>query len=66
MSVDAVKMHSERNWDQEKFSGLMQQARRIHFDHFNGVTLKPQRRKQIRGVWHVWKFGKWRKESPHG
>lgn len=63
MSINAEQMHSERNWDKEKFAGLMQQGARIHFDHFGGLQLKPQKRRKIRGVVYVWKFGKWRKES---
>ena len=56
-------LHAKRpgEWKPEDITGLQAKYRRTHFDHFNGVKLRPQRRKRIRGVLYVWKFGKWRK-----
>lgn len=57
------EMDSKQNWTQEEINALKYKHRRTHFDHFHGLELKPQRRKKIGGVWHVWKFGKWRKDA---
>lgn len=65
MAVNAVKMHNERHWDEEKFAGLMQEARRTHFDHFPsiGVSLKCRQEgdtRVINGTAYVWFQGGWK------
>jgi len=54
-------MDSKKNWTQGEIDALKSKYRRTHFDHFNGLDLKPQRRKVVRGVVYVWKFGQWQK-----
>jgi hypothetical protein len=49
------------SWTQAQIDALKQKHSRTHFDHFRGLQLKPQRRLKIKGVWYVWKFGKWRR-----
>jgi len=56
-------MDSKREWTPGEIDGLKQKYSRTHFTHFTMPrTLKKQRRKVVRGVVYVWKFGKWRRE----
>lgn len=50
-------------WTQDNIDGLKRKYSRIHFDHFHGLELKPQKQRMIGGVLYVWKFGKWRKAN---
>ena len=59
--VDDMQSKRPGEWTQDDIHSLQSKYRRTHFDHFNGVQLKPQKKKKIKGVLHVWKFGRWRK-----
>lgn len=61
---DDLQAKRPGEWTQDDIGSLQRKYKRTHFDHFNGVDLKPQRRRKIKGVTHVWKFGAWRPETP--
>lgn len=61
--TDDLQAKRPGEWTQSDINALQSKYRRTHFDHFQGLKLNPQRRKKIKGMWHVWKFGAWRRES---
>lgn len=43
-----------------EYTGSVGFEKKLHQTHFQGVPLKPQKIKVVRGIEYVWLFGEWR------
>lgn len=57
----AVTTDQQYEWSANNEGGDGRRMNNIHHYTFQGIRLKPQKQKEIDGVLHVWKFGRWRK-----
>lgn len=61
----AVTTDQQYEWSANNENGDGRRMDNIHHYTFQGVSLKQQKKKVVKGVPYVWKFGKWRKAEDH-